>query len=104
VVPSDPSVLKEAIRQGQVVVLGLALWDEFFGAQGDVLGAPVPTQLIGDLHAVALVGFDADEGSLLIRNSWDEGWGVAGHGRLAEAALPVVCVGSWVVVDEIDPG
>jgi hypothetical protein len=94
--------VKDAVRSGDVVILGLELWDGFFSAGIDVISPPEPRELIGDLHAVAVVGFD--ETGLLLRNSWgtDE-WGDSGHGRLAEDALPVVGIGAWRVVDDIDP-
>ena len=34
-------------------------------------------------HAVTLVGYNSDEGSVTIRNSWGSSWGEEGHIRLA---------------------
>src|SRR4051794_6739159 len=63
-VSRDVGSLKAALRQDEVVVLGLELWDGFYAAGWDVIPAPAASELIGDLHAVALVGFDERNGTL----------------------------------------
>lgn len=35
------------------------------------------------LHAVAVIGYDDDQGAWIIKNSWGEGWGEDGFGRIA---------------------
>jgi C1A family cysteine protease len=98
----DTGSLKDALRRGEVVVLGLELWDAFYAAGSDVITAPQTGDLIGDLHAVALVGFDEDARTLLLRNSWGDQWGRDGYGKLAEDALRTVCVGAWRILDDLD--
>jgi len=105
-VPIDVTELQKAVRSGHVVILAIELWDAFYDADADadVLRAPNPAELLGDGHAVAVVGFDETKGTLRLRNSWGpRDWGDGGHGWLATDALPVICFGAWKVTDDIDP-
>ncbi len=94
-VPATLGVLGDLITAGHAVVLGLELWPAFYAAGAGDLDPPTSADLLGDGHAVALVGIDSDV--LTLRNSWGKSWGDAGHGRLPAAALPVVSRGAWVL-------
>lgn len=98
----DLENLRALIAAGNAVVLGLEVWEEFYDAHGGALGVPVAANLLGDRHAVALVGFDDDAQVLLLRNSWGTTWGDVGHGWLPYAALAVVGRGAWVLEDDVD--
>jgi C1A family cysteine protease len=98
----DLDNLRDLLRLGHTIVLGLELWPQFYDAPGGDLGSPSPADLLGDAHAVALVGFDDDDQELLLRNSWGAEWGDDGHGSLPYGALSVVCRGAWVLEDDID--
>jgi C1A family cysteine protease len=99
---SDAAEIRERIREGHAVVLGLDLWPGFYSAHGGILSAPSAPELFGEGHAVTVVGFDESAEWLLIRNSWGESWGEGGHARLPEAALEVAGLGAWIVEDDID--
>jgi C1A family cysteine protease len=102
--PIELAALHDAVRSGHAVVLAIELWDGFFEAGDGVLTAPDFGELIGDGHAITMVGFDASEGTLRLRNSWGpEGWGEGGYGLLAADALAAVCFGAWKVSDDVDP-
>lgn len=95
--------IRTRLDAGHAVVLGLELWPGFFTAPDGDLGSPTPLELIGDAHAVAVVGYDDASQELLLRNSWGETWGRGGHGRLPYRALATVARGAWTVDDDIDP-
>jgi Papain family cysteine protease len=95
--------LRARVDDGHAIVLGLEMWEGFFAAPGGVLAAPSAMDLIGEGHAVALVGYDDRAQSLLIRNSWGSSWGQYGHGWLSYDSLPVVLRGAWMLEDDLDP-
>jgi C1A family cysteine protease len=102
-VPIELAALHDAVRDGHAVVLAIELWDTFYDARAGVLAAPDGSELIGDGHAVTLVGFDTGERTLRLRNSWgSDDWGEGGYGLLAADALVVVCFGAWKVNDDVD--
>lgn len=94
--------LRTRVDAGHAVILGLELWPAFFRAPDGVLGVPSAMDLIGERHAVALVGYDDDARILLIRNSWGPSWGEDGHGKLPYDALAVVLGGAWALEDDLD--
>jgi hypothetical protein len=102
--PIELAALHDAVRSGHAVVLAIELWDSFYEARAAVLAAPDVSELIGDGHAVTMVGFDKRRGTLRLRNSWGaDDWGEGGYGLLEADALAAVCFGAWKVSDDIDP-
>lgn len=101
-IDTDPEKLREAIEAGHAVILGLELWDQFYKAPSGTVGIPSEEDLLGEGHAVTLVGFSPD-GTFVIRNSWGETWGEDGLGSIAEAAIAVAGLGAWTIEDELDP-
>lgn len=77
------SLLKAALAQGLPVVIGFAVYDSFETREVADNGiVPIPNaeteNMLGG-HAVLAVGYDDEKGHVIIRNSWGEGWGDAGH-------------------------
>jgi hypothetical protein len=99
---TDPVALRKALEAGHAVILGLDLWEEFYAAPAGAVGVPVEEDLLGDGHAVALVGFSLD-GTFRIRNSWGPTWGEDGLASIEEAALSVAALGAWMIEDDLDP-
>jgi len=95
--------LRACVDAGHAIIVGLELWPEFFMAPDGVLGVPSAMHLIGEGHAVALVGYDDDSRTLLVRNSWGKSWGKDGHAKLPYEALAVVLRGAWALEDDLDP-
>jgi hypothetical protein len=98
----DITNFRDLLRGGHAIVLGLELWAQFYEAHGGALPVPASADLLGEGHAVALVGFDDGAQELLLRNSWGETWGDGGHGRLPYRALAVVGLRAFIVEDDID--
>lgn len=74
-----------ALAQARPVVLGLRITDAFFHPDVNGLVRFVTTDVERGGHAVLAVGYgksSTEEPALLIRNSWGQGWGLAGHAWL----------------------
>jgi len=101
-ISTDPVALREALETGYAVILGLDLWEEFYAAPNGAVGLPTQEGLLGEGHAVTLVGFSLD-GSFTIRNSWGPTWGEDGLASIEEAAIGVAALGAWTIEDDLDP-
>ena len=79
--PTQEAVCAE-LSAGRLVALGLLLTDAFEDApNGDISTPPANAPTLGG-HAVAAVGFDRNNRTVIIRNSWGDGWGAKGHANL----------------------
>jgi C1A family cysteine protease len=74
--------IKTELAAGNVVVVGIELWEEFELLDQDELDLPDPADLNGSYHAVAIAGYDERRGRVLVRNSWAEDWGDGGYAWL----------------------
>jgi C1A family cysteine protease len=97
----DLANIRALVRVGHVIVLGLDLWPSFYRPEHGEVAVPSSAELLGEAHAVAVVGFDDEAAWLLVRNSWGLTWGNQGHIRLPEAAVEVAGLGAWIVEDDI---
>ena len=82
--------------------MGINLWDGFGRADSntDTVVAPASSDLTPYGHAVVVVGHD-DAGRLLVRNSWGDVWGTAGHAWIEETF--VATAGKFAaVIDHMD--
>ena len=81
----DPELflIKEALSKGVCVVVGIAAYASFEGAEAQSTGVvPMPnTQTEASLggHAVALVGYDDSTQLFCAKNSWGPLWGDGGY-------------------------
>lgn len=77
--------LKHCLQSGLPVALGIEVYESMESEEVAQTGyIPLPEegeQLLGG-HAIVAVGFDDEEGVVIIRNSWGEGWGDKGYGYL----------------------
>lgn len=77
--------VKGALARHYPVVFGITLPDRCFEEAGRTGVMPTPTRAELDAvatqggHAMLLVGYDADQQSLLVRNSWGAQWGTHGY-------------------------
>jgi len=84
---TDLTALKTALAEGYPVVLGINVYESFESDQVAKTGiVPLPEdseKLLGG-HAVLAVGYkddvvNIDQGVVIVRNSWGEGWGDKGY-------------------------
>jgi hypothetical protein len=82
----DVSEIGSRLRAGQPVVLSVSLSDPFFRPANGCVAVPRVSEVIDARHALLVVGisFGPDEyaESLIVRNSWGDGWGLGGYAYL----------------------
>ncbi len=96
-VPATPASITTELDAGRVVVLGMPTWDAFDFPAASTLTVPRTQDLDGAYHAVAVVGYDAATGEMLIRNSWGDTWGDAGCVWLPLRFADEFICEAWVV-------
>jgi C1A family cysteine protease len=77
--------MKACLAMGVPFVFGFSVYDHVMTAAVARSGAirmPKPKERLQGGHAVMAVGYDDTTQTLLIRNSWGEGWGKQGYGTL----------------------
>lgn len=70
------------LSSGFPFVFGFTVYSEFEGplvAATGVLNLPGPTEVCHGGHAVLAVGYNMEEKTFLIRNSWGTNWGMGGY-------------------------
>ena len=94
------AAIQRELRQGRTVALGIWLTAGFFSATRGRIPAPGAREPRLDGHAVLVVGYEEgsvpEQGSLIVRNSWGDGWGEGGYGYLPYAYLRLGCE-AWVI-------
>ncbi len=83
VVPTDRNAMKTELANGNVIVWGAELYDDFMNWTGSGVYTGSGTYLgEGSQHAahcMAIVGYDDAKGAYRVMNSWGSGWGDAGY-------------------------
>jgi C1A family cysteine protease len=92
----DVTAVRTELAAGRPVALGIPVWDGFRRAEAEPLPAPTLAQTYPTRHAVVAVGYDPGRNAMLIRNSWGEGWGDAGH-LWVDAAMLQMATGAWII-------
>jgi hypothetical protein len=93
------------IRSGRPVILAIRLAAGFLDVQGPVYRvSPLGPGFGG--HAVLAVGLGVDASGdefLLVRNSWGEGWGLAGHAWLPVQYLADKMISFGTTLPRMEP-
>lgn len=72
----------QCLSDGFPFVFGFMVYPECMSpevAKTGVLHLPKPGEVASGGHAVCAVGYDMESKTLLVRNSWGEGWGQGGY-------------------------
>ena len=93
--------IREELAARRVVTIGIELWDGFAIPVNGHLETPGPAELNGEGHAVVVVGYDDQEQTLLVRNSWGQRWGRDGNATAGYDFVPQHLIAAWVVGDLI---
>lgn len=79
-VAQSESALRSAIAGGFPVACGISLYSSFDAVRRTGAATiPQKTERLKGGHAIALVGYDANKGVFILRNSWGPGWGLRGY-------------------------
>jgi C1A family cysteine protease len=77
--------MKACLAQGMPFVFGFSVYEHVLSRRVErsgVIRMPGPKERLQGGHAVMAVGYDDQKETLLIRNSWGDGWGADGYGEL----------------------
>jgi hypothetical protein len=96
VAPTQQSVRSE-LDAGRVVVLGMPTWPSLDTPVAGRLTVPKVSELDGEFHAVAVIGYDETTAEMLIRNSWGSSWGVNGTAWLPLTFLDEHACEAWMI-------
>ena len=91
--------IKSRLSSEDAVVLVVPVCDSFFITDDGFMQLPSPEEIIADLHAVLIVGYDDSlhNGVLMIRNSWGADWGDEGYGYLPYSYFESFALDAWAV-------
>ncbi len=81
------------------IAISFHMYDSAYKAPQGVLQMPSASDPYRGGHAVAVVGWDDDGESLVIRNSWGRGWGDSGYGTISRAYLDRYLIDGWLMRD-----
>ena len=82
--------LKGCLASGYPFVFGFSVYESFESpevARTGIVPMPQPTEKQVGGHAVMAVGYDDAEQRFIVRNSWNEGWGMEGYFTIPYAYL-----------------
>jgi C1A family cysteine protease len=101
IVPIAPGLINviRALAAGYPVIFGFTVFESFESkavAVGGDLPMPGPTEAVLGGHAVVAVGY-TDDGYFLVRNSWGDKWGIAGHFRMPFDFLAQYASDFWTI-------
>lgn len=96
------SQLKACLASGYPIVFGFTVYDSFESpavASSGVVPMPSPSEGAVGGHCVVAVGYDDASQRFTIRNSWGEGWGLAGYATMPYQYLLSLSLASdfWTV-------
>lgn len=91
--------LLDALTIGQVA-LGIPLYESFESdevAKTGIIPMPADNERFLGLHAVLITGFDQDDDTAMLDNSWSKDWGQDGRGIIPLDYLLTMADDAWLV-------
>lgn len=92
--------IESMIAAGYPVIVGVSVFESFESASVASTGVmPMPAdseQCVGG-HAVLVVGYDKAAGTLTVRNSWGDSWGMKGYFTMPREYLSKYGSDFWVI-------
>ncbi len=86
-IPPTIRSIRSSLDSGVPVLTGLGLTSSFFVPDsGRIPYDEIDTAEVCR-HAVVVVGYDSNQDSVLVRNSWGESWGIQGHAWVQDVHL-----------------
>ena len=76
------NTIQGCLSEGFPFVFGFTVYESFMTSTvrgSGIMPMPKPTEKVKGGHAVMAVGYDDAKQAILVRNSWGDGWGQAGH-------------------------
>lgn len=104
-IPVNLISIKGCLAEGYPFAFGFTVYESFFSAQVSKKGimpmSDISKENVMGGHAVLAVGYDDKKQMVLVRNSWNKTWGLAGYFWMPYAYIsnPAYCQDFWTVRD-----
>jgi C1A family cysteine protease len=82
---TDKQLVVNGLMEGYPISCGIKVYESFMSddvAQTGNVPMPGPNEKFKGGHAIAVVGYDMNEDTFLMRNSWGEDWGMGGYFKI----------------------
>ncbi len=97
----NPESLMKSLSIGLPVIFGFTVYESFETDEvttGGLMPMPKIDEKILGGHAVLAVGYDSDNETIIIRNSWGTEWGLGGYFTMPyEFFCDKYCSNAWVI-------
>lgn len=87
---TNKQLLVSCLMQGYPICFGMTVYESFMSdqvAKTGIVPMPLMTENIEGGHAMAIVGYNAQQDYFVVRNSWGTSWGQKGYCRIPAAYL-----------------
>ncbi len=87
---TNKQLLVNALLQGFPISCGISVYESFMSQQvasTGIVPMPAATESMEGGHAIAIVGYDMDDDTFLMRNSWGSVWGIGGYFKIPATYL-----------------
>lgn len=93
----DTSIVQDLLANALPVIVGIAVYDNFFSYKGGIYTAP--SGRYSGAHAMVVVGYDKNKDAYKLINSWGRMWGDNGYLWITPNALAAITKEAYVLFD-----
>jgi len=86
---------KDAIANIGPVLAGIAVYNDFYAASGDVYVKGTSNNPLIGYHCICVIGYDDSQQCWIVKNSWGTTWGSSGFGRIRYNQPDLLIDSSW---------